>query len=64
MDIAGVANVATALSQARVGDAVAIAVLRKALDIQAEGALQLLEALPQAAAGNPPHLGNQVNTFA
>lgn len=64
MEISGVAQAATALSQAKTGDAVAIAVLKKAIDIQADSALQLLQALPQPAASNPPNLGNSINTFA
>ena len=38
--------------------------LRKSLDLQAQSAQQLIAALPQPAANNPPHLGNTVNTFA
>lgn len=64
MDISSVGNVSPALSQAKTGDVVAIAVLKKALDIQAQGALQLIQALPQAAASSPPNLGNGINTFA
>ncbi|MDA0189116.1 MAG: YjfB family protein [Proteobacteria bacterium] len=50
--------------QSQAGDAVAVTVLRKALDIQAQNARQLLEALPQPAASNPPNLGNRVDVFA
>ena len=53
--------VSGAASQASTGDAVAISVLKKALDIEAQGALQLIQALP---ATNPPNLGNGVDTFA
>lgn len=52
-----------AASQASTGDAVAITVLKKALDIEAQGALQLIQALP-ATPSNPPNLGNGVDTFA
>jgi len=64
MDINGVGNVSAALNQAGTGDAVAIAVLKKSLDIQAQSAMQLIQALPQPAPSNPPNLGNGVNTFA
>ncbi|MCH2221354.1 MAG: YjfB family protein [Dechloromonas sp.] len=37
--------------------------LRKAIDIQAQGALQLLQALPQVAS-NPPNLGNNIDVRA
>ena len=53
-----------ALSSAAAGnEAVGIAVLKKAIDMQVQGAAQLIQALPQLPA-NPPHLGNHVNTFA
>lgn len=64
MDIASVGNVSAALSQAKTGDAVAITILKKANDIQAQSAMQLIQALPQPAGNNPPNLGNSVNTFA
>ncbi|MBI4984399.1 MAG: YjfB family protein [Rhodocyclales bacterium] len=63
MDTAAIASLATDMSQARTAEAVQITVLRKALDVQAQGALQLLEAV-QLPANNPPHLGNSVDTFA
>ena len=63
-NVSSIASVATQMSQARTDDAVAVAVLRKAMDIQAQGAAQLLEALPQPASNNPPNLGNNVNAFA
>ena len=67
MDIASVAASVSAAQQARTGDAVTLAVLRKTLDLQAQNAQQLIAALPEpapAAASNPPHLGNSVNTVA
>jgi len=64
MDISSVANASAALSQANTGDAVAIMVLKKAIDIQAQSALQLIQALPQATANNPPNLGQNINVFA
>lgn len=64
MDIGSAGSVSSALSQARTGDAVAIAVLKKANDIEAQSALQLLQALPQPPAGVTASLGNSVNTFA
>ena len=64
MEINNVGNVSAALSQAGTGDAVAITVLKKSLDIQAQSALQLIQALPQPAPSNPPNLGNRVNTYS
>ena len=46
------------------GSALQVAVLKKALDIQAQGALQLIEAASQVIPSNPPHLGNSVDTVA
>lgn len=63
MDIANVSSLSTALSQAKSGDAVGTLVLKKALDIQAQSAAQLIQALPQAAS-NPPNLGNNVDVKA
>jgi hypothetical protein len=62
MDVSSIASLSTALSQAQVGDAVSTLVLKKAMDIQAQGALELLQALPQPV--NPPNLGNSVDVRA
>ena len=64
MDISSVGSISAAVSQAQTGDAVGIAVLKKAIDLQAQGALQLIQAIPQLAANSPPNLGNGINTFA
>jgi hypothetical protein len=53
-----------ALNNASGNEAVSIAVLKKAIDLQAQGAAQLLQALPSPVANNPPHLGNRIDTFA
>lgn len=63
MDIANVSSLSTALSQEKTGDAVGTLVLKKALDIQAQSAAQLIQALPQVAS-NPPNLGNSVDVKA
>ena len=63
MDISSVGSLTTALSQVQAGDAVGIQVLKKAMDIQAQSALQLLQGLPQAP-NNPPNLGNNVDVKA
>lgn len=66
MDVSALAAVATEMSQVRTATAVSTTVLKKALDIQAQGAAQLIEAATQSmqTANNPPHLGNTVDTFA
>ena len=64
MDINSVSSIASAASQAQTGDAVSIVVLKKAIDLQAQAALQLIDALPQPTTNSPSHLGQGVNTFA
>jgi hypothetical protein len=63
MDVTAIAAAATQMSQARTANAVQLAVLKLAMDVQSQGALQLLQAVTPAA-GNPPHLGNAVDTYA
>lgn len=62
--VSSVASAASAASQAQVGDAVNILVLKKTMDIQAQSALQLLDALPAVAASNPAHLGQSIDVTA
>lgn len=54
-------NAATQMQQSQVAQTAQVLVLKKAMDIQATGALALLQALPLATSGN---LGTQVNTMA
>ena len=64
MDVSAIAATATEMSQARTAASIQVAVLKKAMDIQAQGALQLIQAAAQVGSNNPPHLGNQVDTQA
>ena len=66
MNINSVGSVPASVASAQTGDAVAVTVLKKSLDIQAQSAMQLIAALPQPqpAPGTTPTLGNSVNTFA
>lgn len=65
MNIAGIGALSTALSQTETADKIQVAVLKKAMDIQAESALALVEVAAQSGRTvNPPHLGNSVDTFA
>ena len=65
MDVAAVASAVSNLSASQTGDAVSTLVLKKALDVQAQNAAQLLEALPQPAQyNNPPNLGGGIDLFA
>ena len=63
MDIspAALVNASTQMQQSQVAQTAHDLVLKKAMDIQATGALALLQALPLATSGS---LGTQVNTMA
>ncbi|UCV18950.1 YjfB family protein [Ferribacterium limneticum] len=60
MDVSSVSGLTSAMSPVEIRDAANTAVLKKAIDIQAQNAAQLLEALPQVS-NNPPNLGNSVD---
>lgn len=62
MDVSAIASASTAMASAQVGDAVQISVLKKAINIQAQGVISLLNALPPPAL--PLHLGQNINTVA
>ena len=65
MDTSSIASLATNMAATATGQAVGVAVLKKAMDIQASGAAALLQAIPPAPAANlPPHLGQNINTTA
>lgn len=67
MDVNGIAGMATAMAEFSANQAVGIAVLKKAIDSNAAGALALIEAIPdasQSAANLPPHLGQNINLTA
>jgi hypothetical protein len=66
MDAIGIAKLATSIADTGTRQDVAIAVLKKAQDIEATQATQMLEAVQAAspAPNLPPHLGNHVNTTA
>lgn len=63
MDVSSVGSLSSALSQAKTGDAVSTLVLKKAMDIQEQSAMQLLQAVPKMP-NNPPNLGNSIDVKA
>lgn len=63
MDVSSIASLSSDTAAMKVGDAVGISVLKKAIEIQSQGVLQLLQALPQVVS-NPPNLGTQIDTRA
>lgn len=64
MDITN--SVTNAFSGQATGDAVGVTVLKKALDMEAQNAAALIDALPQPpqAQNLPSNLGQNVNTTA
>ena len=66
MDVTGIANTATAMNDVKTDQAISIAVLKKSMDINAAGALALIEAMPEnlPIQSLPPHLGQNINTTA
>lgn len=60
MDVSSTGSLTSAMSSVEIRDAANMAVLKKAIDIQAQSAAQLLDALPQVSS-NPPNLGNSVD---
>ncbi|MDR2187504.1 MAG: YjfB family protein [Azonexus sp.] len=63
MDTGSISSLASTLTQAQLGNAAGLLVMKKAIDAQAQSALQLLQALP-AVGSNPAHLGNTIDIRA
>lgn len=61
MDISTIGNLSSAVAQGQTGDAVGIQVLKKAMQIEASTASQLIESV---TTNNPPNLGNKVDVKA
>ena len=66
MDVSNLASLSTSLAQVGTSQAVDIAVLKKALEVDAESATALIEAIPAAptVSNLPAHLGQHINTTA
>ncbi len=64
MDVTSIANLATNMAQERTDQELGVAILKKALDIQASSAMALINALPPTPPSLPPNLGQNVNTTA
>ncbi|WP_306605193.1 YjfB family protein [Azonexus sp.] len=62
MSVSDVGGVTSALTAEQTGVTVATKVLKKAIEIEEQNAMQLLQALPQPS--NPPNLGNAVDVKA
>ena len=64
MDTSSIAALATEMATVRTQQAAQIAVLKKAMELQGQGALQLLMAATQQGSNNPPHLGQNIDVQA
>ncbi|MBV2233948.1 MAG: YjfB family protein [Sterolibacterium sp.] len=63
MDITNMASLASNVSQTEQTSQAQVAVLKKAMQIEAQSAAQLVQAAVQSAPSNPPNLGKHVDTF-
>jgi hypothetical protein len=66
MDVTGIVNLATTMTETSTNQAINIAVLKKAINLSAAGALALIEAIPDSRSIQhlPSHLGQNINTTA
>lgn len=65
MDVTNIAHLATTLATTATNQAIGIAVLKKANEVQASSAAAMVEALPPATRPNlPEHIGRHVDTTA
>lgn len=66
MDVSSIASVATNLSNASTSQAISTAVLKKSIDLSAEGALALIQAIPDnhSTQNLPANIGQNINTTA
>lgn len=64
MDVSSIAAAASANAMTQVQQQASVAVLKKALELQEQGALQLLQALPPPAASPVGTAGGVIDTYA
>lgn len=64
MDATGIAAAVGGMSQTQAASTAQLLVLKKALQIESENALQLLQSVTQGGYNNPPNLGNRIDTYA
>jgi hypothetical protein len=63
MDVTDIASLGTVMANQNLNVAISTTMLKKAIDIQASDALQLINAIPQTPS-LPPNLGNNIDTTA
>lgn len=65
MDVTNIANLATTIATTATNQNVGVAVLKKAMDVQATSAAALVAALPPVPTANQPaHIGKNIDTTA
>lgn len=64
MDISGIRSSVSGVSQADAANVVQLTVLKKAIDVNAQSALQLIQAASNVITSNPPHLGSRIDVRA
>ena len=63
MDVTNIAKLATSMAETGIRQEVGMTMLKRAMDIEASSAAQMIASLPQAP-NLPSHLGNSINTKA
>jgi len=64
MEMSSVSALTSGMGSPGAADVVQLTVLKKAMDIKAQGALQLIQAASNIIPSRPPHLGNSIDTVA
>jgi hypothetical protein len=63
MDVTNIAKLATSMAETGIRQEVGMTMLKRAMDIEASSAAQMIASIPQAQ-NLPAHLGNSINTKA
>ena len=63
MDVTNIAKLATSMAETGIRQEVGMTMLKRAMDIEASSAAQMIASLPQRQ-NLPAHLGNSINTKA
>lgn len=64
MEISSVSALTAGMGASGSPDIVQLTVLKKAMDIKAQSALQLIQAASNIIPSRPPHLGNSIDSVA
>jgi len=63
MDVTNIAKLSTSMAETGIRQEVGMTMLKRAMDIEALSAAQMIASIPQAQ-NLPAHLGNAINTKA